>query len=218
MISKIEMRRAFRKREVSLKQELSDSARQEELNTKLVATLKGFSGIWAAFQPMDCEPAILPALAQLPQIEWAFPRVEGNHLEFYIKTDGSLMPGAFGLLEPDPRLAQKVPLNLIEGFLVPGVAFDSRCRRLGRGRGFYDRTLHRASQEAAFQTHTDSAFKLGIAFDRQISANEIPVEPFDILMDGVLTESSYFGLQPVPLEERCKEQSQSERIFSWTRS
>jgi 5-formyltetrahydrofolate cyclo-ligase len=60
--------------------------------------------------------------------------------------------------------------------LVPGVGFDLRGGRLGRGRGFYDQLL------AGF-----GGLKCGVALNEQI-ASEIPTEAHDVRMDVVLTE------------------------------
>ena len=61
--------------------------------------------------------------------------------------------------------------------IVPGVAFDLQHNRLGRGRGFYDRLLSSLS-----------APKVGICFDFQL-IDTVPTEPFDRLMDSVVSES-----------------------------
>ncbi|MEY2466031.1 MAG: 5-formyltetrahydrofolate cyclo-ligase, partial [Verrucomicrobiota bacterium] len=68
------------------------------------------------------------------------------------------------------------PLDLI---LVPGVAFELHGRRLGRGKGFYDRLL------ADMRGTT-----CGVAFDEQIVA-EIPVEPHDVHLDYLLTPTRW---------------------------
>jgi len=62
--------------------------------------------------------------------------------------------------------------------IVPGVAFDSQCHRLGRGKGFYDRLLPQIPH----------AVKIGVCFDHQI-VEELPSEPHDVLMDLVISPS-----------------------------
>jgi 5-formyltetrahydrofolate cyclo-ligase len=85
-----------------------------------------------------------------------------------------LVTAAFGIREPAPSRPE-VPLAQIALALIPGVGFDQRGRRLGRGRGFYDRLL------AGF-----TGLKCGLAFAEQI-ALEIPTEEHDIRMDVVFT-------------------------------
>ena len=62
---------------------------------------------------------------------------------------------------------------------VPGVAFDRKRNRMGRGRGFYDRLLK----------STPNAVKVGLAYDFQV-LDAIPVEPHDVPMDCVVSETS----------------------------
>ena len=59
--------------------------------------------------------------------------------------------------------------------VVPGLAFDAEGHRLGRGRGYYDRFLHRKNHP----------FCVGICFDFQKVA-EVPVDEYDIPVDEVI--------------------------------
>ncbi len=65
--------------------------------------------------------------------------------------------------------------------LVPMLAFDRACRRLGYGAGFYDRTL-------AALRRTGATIALGLAFSAQ-EVDRVPVGPDDAPLDGVITES-----------------------------
>ena len=76
--------------------------------------------------------------------------------------------------EPAAHCAE-VPLNRLDLVLVPGVAFDARGGRLGRGKGFYDRLL------AAVR-----GTKCGVAFDEQI-VDAVPNGPLDIRLNCILT-------------------------------
>ena len=144
---------------------------------------KNSSGV-LTFAPLAKEPD-LSALMQ-----------EGHHLQKVIallrtssKSAGyepclisnwtrDLQPGAFGILEPNGKceLAQWNQLDLA---LIPGVAFDQFGRRLGKGKGFYDRVL------VPF-----NGLKIGVCFDEQIiEPSLIPMESHDIHMDWILTPS-----------------------------
>ncbi len=72
-------------------------------------------------------------------------------------------------------------------FVVPGLAFDPRGARLGRGRGWYDRALdaHRGG------------VRLGLGFDFQVVA-ALPEAPWDVRMHAVVTESRLLG-DPSPV-------------------
>ncbi len=65
--------------------------------------------------------------------------------------------------------------------LVPLVAFDGSCNRIGMGGGWYDEYL--ASQPGAL--------KVGIAFSLQKVA-QVPISPVDVAMDMVITEKKTF--------------------------
>ena len=109
------------------------------------------------------------------------PCVEGDDL--LLRQYGgmeSMRPGPqFGILEPTGPVF--TDLDAVEMIVVPGVAFDRHNNRMGRGRGFYDRLLK----------STPHAVKVGVAFSFQIF-DEIPVEPFDVPMDKVISGSSSF--------------------------
>jgi len=87
---------------------------------------------------------------------------------------GEIVTGQFGIREPGPGCIE-IPLNQIDLVLVPGIAFDLRGNRLGRGRGFYDRLLAETR-----------GTKCGIAFDEQI-AGKVPTGIHDLRMNFILT-------------------------------
>ena len=61
--------------------------------------------------------------------------------------------------------------------LVPGLAFDARGYRLGRGAGHYDRLLPRLRPEVS---------RWALILDCQW-VEDLPVEPHDIPLDGVVS-------------------------------
>jgi 5-formyltetrahydrofolate cyclo-ligase len=99
---------------------------------------------------------------------------------------GSLSPGAFGIREPSASAAI-MPLNQLDFVLVPGVAFDPSGRRLGRGKGFYDRLLA--------NVNSVDCIKCGIAADEQIVTG-IPAEPHDVSMNLVITPTRCLVMAP----------------------
>lgn len=86
----------------------------------------------------------------------------------------SLAPGAYGIMEPTGSVfADYASVDLA---IVPGIAFDREGRRLGRGKGFYDR----------FLPLIPGAYKIGLCFPFQI-ADCIPTDSHDIRMDEVVS-------------------------------
>jgi 5-formyltetrahydrofolate cyclo-ligase len=69
--------------------------------------------------------------------------------------------------------------------LVPGVGFDSRGVRLGRGAGFYDRAL-------AELRSCGTVYAVGLAFECQIAAS-LPTDPWDQRVDCIVTELRVIG-------------------------
>lgn len=111
----------------------------------------------------------------------ALPVVIGPELILREYSPEYMAIGAFNIHEPDSRAPIITPEE-IDLAIIPGVAFDKKCNRLGRGKGFYDRLLP--------LLHCP---KIGVAFDFQIYDN-LPVDPWDIPMDFVVTESSIFQI------------------------
>ena len=145
---------------------------------------------------------IIPSLLTSPLRQIVIPWCDGEELslfrlisaaesEKYGKSiseiiAGRLSPGAFGIQEPREEL-RRVPSFLIrpeeiDFLILPGLAFDPQCRRLGRGKGFYDR----------FQTRLrPGVLRVGIAFDEQI-VDSVPVQQHDLPLDAVITPSHSF--------------------------
>jgi len=111
----------------------------------------------------------------------AYPRiVDGaRRLEMCEASPSTLVPGHFGLREPDAA-APALDLASVAAFIVPGVAFDLRGGRVGWGRGYYDATLASASP---------SALRIGIAFDAQL-VDDVPRDAHDINLHYVITETN----------------------------
>lgn len=66
--------------------------------------------------------------------------------------------------------------------VMPGLAFDSNCNRLGRGKGYYDKFLAKSKYTVP---------RIAIAFNEQL-VDSIPTEPHDIPIDGVITPDYIF--------------------------
>jgi 5-formyltetrahydrofolate cyclo-ligase len=105
------------------------------------------------------------------------PLIKGNDLEL-VRFEGieKMKPEpVFGILEPTSN--EKVDICDIDLVIVPGVAFDDSCNRMGRGKGYYDRLLSESV-----------AVKIGVAFSFQI-VDKVPVDPHDVPLDMVVTEA-----------------------------
>ena len=119
----------------------------------------------------------LKALPSKGDRVWVFPKIEGDHLLFFqVRSfESDLVPGMYEILEPKGGLKQ-VAVSDIDLFLCPGLGFDLRGGRIGRGRGFYDRMLERAKP---------GALKVGVCFGHQI-VDEVEMEDHDVRMNAVI--------------------------------
>ncbi|WP_372808646.1 5-formyltetrahydrofolate cyclo-ligase [Pontiella sp.] len=83
--------------------------------------------------------------------------------------------GNYGI--PEPVAPAPIALAEIDFMVVPGVAFDRRGNRLGRGGGYYDRLLDGFPGVTA-----------AVAFDFQI-VDHVPCAPHDLPVDFLVTET-----------------------------
>lgn len=102
--------------------------------------------------------------------------------------DRDLTEGAFRILEPRPEFRDLAGVPAPDMVLVPGLCFDARGGRLGKGLGFYDRYL-------SVPPALDAA-KIGLGFDVQITQKNLILESHDQLLDAVLTEKRFLILAP----------------------
>jgi len=90
---------------------------------------------------------------------------------------GTLIPGPWGLLEPPGPVLPESALAEAALVIVPALAVDRRGVRLGRGRGFYDRSLAPRNPQARL---------IAMVRDAEF-VDELPAEPHDVPMTHALT-------------------------------
>src|SRR5690606_2797566 len=89
-----------------------------------------------------------------------------------------LAPAVYGILTPDPARCPRLDPHELDLCIVPGLAFDRRGVRLGRGGGYYDRYLPRLRA---------GAVRVGWIPERFVF-DELPLEPHDARVDLLGTE------------------------------
>lgn len=104
------------------------------------------------------------------------PRVNGVELEILPYEESRLELGSFHIEEPTGN--DTIDPSQIEVVIVPAVAYDRKGKRLGRGKGFYDRFLKNTK-----------ATKIGVGYEFQL-LEEVPSEAHDVSMDIVITQRS----------------------------
>ncbi len=130
------------------------------------------------YWPHDGEIDPRPLLSALAErnISLALPAspsgAQGMHFLAW-RPGEPLKEGAFGILEPHADAPCVRPQLIV----CPVVAFDRKCRRLGRGGGHYDRAVANLGCPAA-----------GLAFAGQ-EVEQVPEELHDLPCDLILTEN-----------------------------
>ncbi len=95
-----------------------------------------------------------------------------------------LVPGYYGIPEPDPQKSLRVAPREIDAAVIPGSVFDIQGGRLGYGGGYYDRFLVNDAPQAK---------RIGLAFEMQV-VEKVPVEPHDQPLDILITEKRIVNL------------------------
>ncbi|MCK0439719.1 5-formyltetrahydrofolate cyclo-ligase [Gordonia alkaliphila] len=144
----------------------------------------------AAYVPTRREPggtAMLDALVDrgLRVLLPIVPEGDPQRLQWGVYRDEqTLTEGRWNLLEPQGLRLD--PDTLVEAklILVPAVAVDRRGVRLGRGAGYYDRTLVGMPGQIVVVVH-----------DTEVVDGELPEDRYDVRGQWILTPSG--GFRPV---------------------
>lgn len=134
--------------------------------------------------PGEIETEPLFALCRHVGKRFLLPRMHSASLEFVcIENWEALEPAGFGVREaPAAWSACEVAAGAL--VFVPGLAFDRRGGRLGRGAGYYDRAL------AHLRKCSAGSLFVGLGCDRQ-RVDAVPMAEHDVFMDAILTESEW---------------------------
>lgn len=171
------------------KRQLNDlpSAEKRRQSQLLVSKLSEFfanrQGYWTIFSPLNDEPNLLPLLSLTNAIEWVFPKIESKEeIHFYkVSTPEEMVANLFlRVEEPKGEQSQRVGPEQISGLLIPGLAFDKKGVRLGRGGGYYDRYLEKYK-----------GLKLGVTFNEGLTSETLPRESHDQRMNIVVSPDSW---------------------------
>jgi 5-formyltetrahydrofolate cyclo-ligase len=176
------VKKPLRKQTVEARDGLSPEERQaksQEIGNRLFRLPEYCSSsavlFFAAFRSeVDTAPMIRQALVEGKRV--ILPKVKGKDLAlFEIKDfDKDISPGTWGILEPHEK--NPVSLDEVDLIIVPGLAFDEYCNRLGHGAGFYDRLLSRYTGPT-----------IALAFEVQI-VSQVPVTATDVPISKIVTE------------------------------
>ena len=135
----------------------------------------------AAYFPISGEPDIRGFLhwALNQDITVILPSVRGADLH-WVEFDGTTEFGDLGFEEAVGKSRKLAEADLV---FVPALAVDLRGNRLGKGKGYYDRTL-----AAVFEAGKRRPKVIAVVFEDEILI-QVPTEPHDHPVDGAVTAS-----------------------------
>lgn len=143
-----------------------------------------------AFWPsLPEEPGFIPWLKSLnslglhlglPRMNWQDRSLRFFHIS---NSDHDLEVTRSGVVQPR---ANQRPVDLSDrcAMIVPGLAFDRSGNRLGRGAGFYDRTIAQLPPEIP---------RWALAFEEQL-VEQVPVDSWDKPVHGLILPSGLFPI------------------------
>jgi 5-formyltetrahydrofolate cyclo-ligase len=178
---------ALRQRLLAARRSVSDGARADEARSLAdhVNAVVDSGGTVCAYVPVGAEPGSIEMLDVLLQranrVLLPVARTTADNspvvLQWGEYRPGQLVAARFGLLEPAGPWLPATALAQASVVLVPALAVDHTGVRLGRGRGFYDRTLVSRNPHARL---------VAVIRDDEL-LEELPHEPHDVLMTHALT-------------------------------
>ena len=169
-------RKFFIRESVRLKWEsvsIDERARMCELAVEEISRLSEFMNAETiyVYAPDNFEiPFVQKLCTKFPNKVYAFPRVEGKRMKFFVSSFDDLKKGKFDILEPSADiLAPSADL-----VIVPAVAGAKSGERLGRGAGFYDQFLCSSSSPTV------------CVLPEFARVNDLPMEGHDVRVDRVI--------------------------------
>lgn len=162
----------------------SDLARDSEIIFRKIREMNAYliaSSIYCYVDmanEVQTKTFLAQAIAEGKQV--AVPRVEDDGMHFYyIDSLRQIVTNSQGIPEPKPNTERADSANAL--VIVPGLAFDTNCARIGYGKGCYDRFLR--------EEHTHMT--VAVAFDFQVF-DAVPQEADDVRPMWLITESRRF--------------------------
>lgn len=141
-------------------------------------------GVTLAF---DGEVDLMPTMQALKQQHRLYlPRLKSDTtLDFlFWRENADMKANVLGI--PEPTGEQVISIAELDLVLMPLVAVDLQGNRLGMGAGYYDKSLAQASRRP---------YLIGVAHHCQ-QVESLPVEPWDIPLDALVTEQGMTVWRP----------------------
>lgn len=167
----------------SLTQQIHD--REAALLARHLDALASPGAVVCAYIPVGTEPGSVAMVDDLARrgctVLLPVAREDENGtprpLQWGRHVPGALVAAPFGLREPPPPWLPAEQVRDAATVLVPALAVDRNGARLGRGAGYYDRTLSLAAAQTML---------VAVVRDDEL-VDHLPSEPHDVRMTHALT-------------------------------
>lgn len=143
------------------------------------------AGAIHTYMPIGTEVDVMPLI----ELAWGLGKDvgmmivdgTGGHTQEQVTPETKFTTGPHGIRQPID--ADEFDMESCTLVIVPIVAGDGECNRIGYGKGYYDQFLSQYPRPT-----------IGVAFDAQIIPN-VPVEDGDIQLDIIMTESGRYSME-----------------------
>ncbi len=183
MQMKNELRRVFREK----RKQISDKSAKDNLictnilKSDLYKNAKQVLCYYPLADEIDTKLIMNTAIADGKKIALPFCVDTNGNMEFYyINSFDNLKQGAFGIMEPEVEICEKVSDFRHSVCLVPGFTFDKRGFRLGYGKGYYDKFLKKFTFNS-----------IGLCYNNFLSG-ALPADIYDETVGYIATEIELF--------------------------
>ncbi len=174
-----QLRQSLRKLSRSARKKKSEKIIQRLMKAPFFKAARHIMVYVALEDEVRTQELILKSLAQKKNVYIPYADRRRKKIKIYPirHWPKDVKPGSYGILEP--RTARKRPAKIsrLDLIVVPGMGFDRRGGRLGRGGGYFDR----------FLAKTKRIRKVGLAFREQM-VSKIPMTGHDIKIRRVITD------------------------------
>lgn len=176
------MKDKIRKEYLNIRKNITDKNNKNNIIFNKIINLEIFnkSKVIAIYNSMNNEVDTKKIIEYSKKIkkEVLLPKIINNKM-FFIKIDNNTkyIKSNFGVEEP---INNNIYNNKIDLIIVPIVAFDSKCNRIGYGKGYYDKYLN-----------DNNTYTIGIAFENQ-KYIDIPKEKHDVKLNEIITDKKVY--------------------------
>ena len=149
-----------------------------EYLSKFLKKNKNIGKVLGGYYPYNYEVDAIEVLMNLEKKNYqiSLPKIKKNsQMDFFCwSSKDPLQINKYGI--PEPTSDKMIVPNIL---LVPLVAFDKNCNRIGYGGGFYDRYIKKIKKNK-------NIIAVGLAYSFQ-KVKKVPVNKYDIKLDFIIT-------------------------------